>query len=326
MTQGMKREGMKSVGRAVALLAIVFAVLSAQAEDGAQGKEAFSPVTVEHSLGTTVIEKRPERVAVLDMNELDFLDQLDVEVAGAPKDFVPEFLSKYKNDPKVVDLGFIVKPNVEKVYALHPDLVLMTSLQANHYDEISQFSPVIHFDVDYRNSQDGYVDVIKDHLMTLGRIFGKQELAREKAKELDDRVAEVRSIIQGRAEKALVVMHNNGAFTSFGVNSRYGFVFGAFGVKPANTSPETGLHGQPISSEFIQASDPDILFIIDRTAVMEHRPVLNAERLANPLLRETKAWKDGRVIFVDPEAWYITAASVTPLNIIMDDVLKAYQN
>ena len=284
------------------------------------------PMTVEHSLGETVIPERPQRVAVLDMNELDFLDQLGVPVAGAPKDFVPHFLSRYKTDGDVMDLGFIVKPNLEKLYALHPDLVLMTALQADRYKEISEFAPVVLFDVDYRDSSAGYIDVISNHLITLGRIFGKQDRAREKVEAINRKAEQVRSVTRDRPEKALVVMHNNGAFSSFGVHSRYGFVFETLGVKAADQSGESGLHGQPISSEFIQQADPDILFIIDRTAVMQNRPVLNADSLANPLLRDTKAWKNQRVVFVDPDAWYVTAASITPLEIIMDDILRAYQD
>lgn len=305
-------------GLAAAMLCMVASLASA-------GPSSF-PMTVEHSLGQTVIEKRPQRVAVLDMNELDFLDQLGVPVAGAPKDFVPHFLSRYKNNEDVMDLGFIVKPNLEKLYRLHPDLVLMTALQADRYQEISEFAPVVLFDVDYRDSSTGYIEVISNHLMTLGRIFGKQERAREKVAAIKRKAEQVRSVTRDRPEKALVVMHNNGAFSSFGVHSRYGFVFESLGVKPADRSGQTSLHGQPISSEFIQQADPDILFIIDRTAVMQNRPVLNAESLANPLLRDTKAWKNQRVIFVDPDAWYVTAASITPLEIIMDDVLRAYQD
>ena len=55
-------------------------------------------------------------------------------------------------------------------------------------------------------------------------------------------------------------------------------------------------------------ADPDILYIVDRTAVMEHRSNINAASVENPLLRQTKAWKNGRVIFVDADAWYTTAA------------------
>ena len=286
---------------------------------------AFAPITIVHKLGTTVIEQRPRHVAVLDMNEVDFLDQLGVPVAGMVKDYVPHFLIRYKDDQDIRDLGAIVQPNLEHIHALQPDLVLMTSIQANHYQELSQIAPTLHFDVDYQNSESKHIEVVKQHLLTLGRIFGKEDLARQKAAELDAKVADARKVTQERPEKALIVLHNNGAFSAFGVQSRYGFVFDALGVKPASTAIEAGLHGQPISSEFIQQANPDIIYVVDRTAVMEHRPVMTAEQMANPLLRQTNAWKNGRVVFVDADAWYITAASVTSLKRVIDDVLRGYE-
>ena len=287
-------------------------------------EQAFTPVTIVHKLGTTVIQHRPQRVAVLDMNEVDFLDQLGVPVAGMVKDYVPHFLTRYKDDANIRDLGAIVQPNLEHIHALQPDLVLMTSIQANHYKELSQIAPTLHFDVDYQNSESKHIEVVKQHLLTLGRIFGKEGIANRKAQELDAKVADARKVTQDRPEKALIVLHNNGAFSSFGVQSRYGFVFDALGVKPASSAIEAGLHGQPISSEFIQQANPDIIYVVDRTAVMEHRPVMTAEQMANPLLRQTKAWKNGRVVFVDADAWYITAASVTSLKRVIDDVLSGY--
>ena len=288
-------------------------------------QQAYAPVTIAHKLGTTVIEQRPQRVAVLDMNEVDFLDQLGVPVAGMVKDYVPHFLARYKDDAGIRDLGAIVQPNLEHIHALKPDLVLMTSIQANHYKELSQIAPTLHFDVDYQNSQSQHIDVVKQHLLTLGRIFGKEDIASQKAAELDAKVMAARKVTQARPEKALIVLHNNGAFSAFGVQSRYGFVFDALGVKPASSAIEAGLHGQPISSEFIQQANPDIIYVVDRTAVMEHRPVMTAEQMGNPLLRQTNAWKTGRVVFVDADAWYITAASVTSLKLVIDDVLKGYQ-
>ncbi|MEG0880365.1 MAG: siderophore ABC transporter substrate-binding protein [Janthinobacterium sp.] len=288
-------------------------------------EQAFSPITIVHKLGTTVVKHRPQRVAVLDMNEVDFLDQLGVPVAGMVKDYVPHFLTRYKDDQGIGDLGAIVQPNLERIHALQPDLILMTSIQANHYQELSQIAPTVHFDVDYQNSESKHIEVVKQHLLTLGRIFGKEDVASRKAQELDARVADARKVTRDRPEKALIVLHNNGAFSSFGVQSRYGFVFDALGVKPASSAIEAGLHGQPISSEFIQQANPDIIYVVDRTAVMEHRPVMTAAQMANPLLRQTNAWKNGRVVFVDADAWYITAASVTSLQRVIDDVLKAYQ-
>ncbi|PHV39380.1 siderophore ABC transporter substrate-binding protein [Janthinobacterium sp. BJB304] len=287
--------------------------------------QAFAPITIVHKLGTTVIDKRPQRVAVLDMNEVDFLDQLGVPVAGMVKDYVPHFLSRYKDDQGIRDLGAIVQPNLEHIHALQPDLVLMTSIQANHYKELSQIAPTLHFDVDYQNSESKHIDVVKQHLLILGRIFGKEDIASLKAQELDAKVAAARKVTQARPERALIVLHNNGAFSAFGVRSRYGFVFDALGVKTASSAIEAGLHGQPITSEFIQQANPDIIYVVDRTAVMEHRPVMTAKQMANPLLRQTNAWKNGRVVFVDADAWYITAASVTSLKRVIDDVLSAYE-
>lgn len=297
-----------------------------KAVDTAESSQKLAtPITVEHALGRTVIDHLPQRVAVLDMNEADFLDQLDVQIMGMPKDYIPHFLEKYKNDQKIQDLGSIVQPNMERIYTLKPDLILMTPLHVNHYQELSKIAPTIHYDINFNDSEHNHINLVKDHLMTLGQIFNKEDLARQKASELDAEVKQVQAVTANRPEKALVVLHNNGAFSNFGIQSRYGFVFNALGVKPASTVIDTSLHGQPISSEFIKQADPDILYIVDRTAVMEHRPKINAESVANPLLRQTKAWKNGRVIFVDADAWYITAASPTSLKIVMDDVKKGYQ-
>jgi len=242
-----------------------------------RAQQAYEPVTVQHKLGTTVIEKMPQRVVALDMNEVDFLDQLGVPVVGMPKDFIPHFLDKYKDAPQVQDTGAIVQPNVERVHAARPDLILITSLHAQHYKELSE-------------------------------------------------IAQARRITQDRTDKALIVLHNNGAFSSLGVQSRYGFVFNALGVHPAGPAVETGLHGQPVSSEFIQQANPDVIYIVDRTAVMERRPALSAETLGNPLLRQTNAWKNDRVIFADAEAWYITAASPSSVKLVIDDVIQGYRD
>ena len=286
---------------------------------------AYEPVTIQHRMGTTVIKRLPQRAAALEMNEVDFLDQLGVPVAGMVKDYVPHFLAKYKADAKVQDLGAIVQPNLERVHALRPDLILMTPIQANHYQELAEIAPTLHYDVDFKNSEKGHIEVVKAHLQMLGRIFEKESLAMDKAAALDAKVQQARRVTEGRPEKALIVLHNNGAFSLFGVHSRYGFVFSALGVKPASAAVETSLHGQPISSEFIQQANPDILYVVDRTAVMERRPVMNAENIANPLLRQTKAWKNNRVVFVDADAWYITGASPTSLSLLIDDVVKGYQ-
>jgi iron complex transport system substrate-binding protein len=286
---------------------------------------AYQPITLKHPLGITEINRLPQRVVAFDMSELDSLDQLGAPVVGMAKDYVADFLTTYRDDPAVADVGTTIQPNLERLHALKPDLILISPLQAQSYAELSQIAPTVYDDMDLSNKNGNYIETAKNHLTQLGRIFGKEELASQKVAEMQSKVEQTRKITEGRPEKALIVLHNNGAFTSYGVQSRYGLIFDTLGVKPASSDTAAGLHGQPISNEFIQQADPDILYVIDRTAVMERRPALTLDSLDNPLLRKTKAWNNGRVIFVDAQTWYLCTASVTCLNRMADEVMQAYK-
>ncbi|AZZ16113.1 siderophore ABC transporter substrate-binding protein [Pseudomonas aeruginosa] len=280
-------------------------------------------ITVQHELGTTVLKARPKRVVPYDMSVLDSLDQLGITIVGMPKDYVPRFLSKYQDNPAIQDVGGVLQPNLEQLHAVKPDLVLISPLEAGSYQELSQIAPTIYFDVDYMNQHGDYIGGVKKQLMTLGHVFGVEDQARKKIHEIETKVDQARAVIKDRPEKALIVMHNNGAFTAFGVQSRYGFIFDTLGVKPASQHIEPGLHGQPISNEFIHDADPDIIYVVDRTAAHDRKPV-DPKALDNPLLRQTKAWKTGRVVFVNPDVWYLTGAGVTSLEMLIDEVLKGY--
>ncbi|NEN75309.1 siderophore ABC transporter substrate-binding protein [Pelistega sp. NLN82] len=281
-------------------------------------------IVIQHKLGDTSIKNIPQRVVALDMNEVDFLDRLAIPIAGMVKDFIPHFLRQYQGREDIQDLGAIVQPNLDRIYTLKPDLILITPLHSKHYQELSSLAPTIHYDIDYKTSENQF-EMVKKHLEDLGGIFQKQDLAEKEIEKLDNKIKQVRQLIAKHPEKALIVLHNNGSFSNMSLSSRYGFIFKELGVKPASENTEVSLHGQPITSEFIYSANPDILYIIDRTAVMEKKAIINKEQVSNPLLKETIAWKNNRVIFVDADAWYTTAASPTSLSIMMDDVLKAYQ-
>ena len=66
------------------------------------------------------------------------------------------------------------------MHALKPDLILITPIQANHYQELSEIAPTLHFDVDYKNSQRTHIATVRQHLLTLGRIFDKEALAQQR--------------------------------------------------------------------------------------------------------------------------------------------------
>ncbi|WP_028357867.1 siderophore ABC transporter substrate-binding protein [Brackiella oedipodis] len=314
----------KSLGACLIMMALLAGCNDSQSEQGTPNGSDQTSVTIKHQLGEATVSAIPKRVVALDMNDVDFLDLLGVNFVAMPHDFIPSYLKRYAKDKDIADTGAIVQPNLEKVYKAKPDLILSSPLHDANYTKLEEVAPVVRYDIDYKNSHN-YLSNLKKHLSDLGRLFNQETKAQEITADLDKRVNETKSITEKSPKKALVLLHNNGSFSNFGVESRYGFIFHDLGVKPAANISKGSLHGYPISSELINQADPDIIYIIDRTAVMENKKNVDKSSIKNPLLEQTKAWKNDEVIFVDGDAWYTTAASPNALKIIIDDVLKGYQ-
>ena len=87
--------------------------------------------------------------------------------------------------------------------------------------------------------------------------------------------------------------------------SRFGVIHDAFGVKPAAAGLSVSNHGQAISYEFIAQTDPDWLFVIDRDAAIGREGSPARSMLDNALIRPTKAWKNGRVVYLNNYNWYL---------------------
>lgn len=101
---------------------------------------AYEPVSIRHKLGTTLIKRLPQACGGAG-DERGGLRSAWRARQEWQADYVSHFLAKYKGDAKVQDLGAIVQPNLERVHALRPDLILMTSLQAGKYEESAEIAP-----------------------------------------------------------------------------------------------------------------------------------------------------------------------------------------
>jgi len=92
-----------------------------------------------------------------------------------------------------------------------------------------------------------------------------------------------------------------------------------FGFKEAQDGLDTARHGQAVSNEFIQKVNPDYLFIIDRSAVV-NKSATNKEAIENVLIKETTAFKNNKIIYLDPEAWYLSGEGATSFGIMVNEV------
>lgn len=267
--------------------------------------------------GTTDI---PQKVVVLDLGALETLDRLGVPVAATAKRNLPEYLEKYKNDDSIVDVGTLKEVNFETISGLKPDLIIISGRLQEVQDELSQIAPTVFLQVDYKN----YMASFEDNVRELAKIFGKEAEAEEALKETRDKVAQTKEQISGLEEKGLVVLYNNGKFSAYGKGSRFGFIHDVLGLKEAREGMEVSNHGFAISNEFIQEANPDYLFIIDRGAVVNGKGAAK-EEIENPLIQQTNAFKNGKIIYLDPSIWYISGAGLISVNEMADDVIEAVQ-
>lgn len=277
-------------------------------------------IVISHDLGTTNVKTNPSRVVVLDLGSLETLDQLGVKVVGAPKRNLPEYLNHYEEDASVTDVGTLKEVNFEKIQALSPDLIIISGRLQDSYKELSEIAPTIFVAVDYND----YLNSFEKNVRLLGQLFEKEDEAETALAAIKVKVNENRELIKDNLGKGLILLYNNGRFSAYGKGSRFGFVHDVMEVKPAIEDLEVSTHGNLVSNEFIQETNPDYLFIIDRGAIVNGSGS-SKDEIENALIKQTNAYKNNKIIYLDPSVWYISEGGLTSVNEMADEVVLAVQ-
>ncbi len=300
------------------LLAGFFALVSCNSDkpkDAAPVSENTTEITIYHDLGETKVKSNPQNVVVLDFAAAEVLDKLGVKIIGMPKASLPSHLEKYKNDESIVDLGTLKEIDYEKLNELSPEVIFISGRLQNDYPEISKIAPAIYTEIDYKN----YVESLKKNLSIFGTLFDKKAQTDQMFSDFEAKIATVKEKTKDSELKALVVLHNKGRFSAYGKGSRFGLIHDVLGVKESVENLDAARHGQSVSNEFIQEANPDYLFIIDRTAVVD-KEATNKEAIENKLIQQTNAYKNGKIIYLDSETWYLSGGGITSINKMIDEV------
>lgn len=271
--------------------------------------------TIEHKLGTTEVKQNPAKVVVFDIGVLETFNELGIEVVGAPKNFLPAHLQNIKEDTSIEDVGSVKEANYEKVNALSPNLIIISGRLETAYDELSKIAPTIFLAID----ADDYMGSLKKNTLTVAKLFNKEEEAQKKLDKIDEKITEAKSKISEIDNKGLILLYNNGRFSAYGPHSRFGFIHDVLQVKPSVEDLEVAVHGQVVSNEFILKANPDYLFIIDRNKVVNQRAT-NPEEIENPLIKQTNASKNNKIIYLDPAIWYLSQGGLTSTQEMIDEI------
>lgn len=296
----------------VAMFAITLAACGNTKE---QSKESKDEVVIEHALGKTSVAKNPKNIIVFDYGALDTLDELGIEVTGVSKQTLPPYLDKYQDD-QYENIGSLKEPDFDKIANIDPDLILISDRQAEQYDELSKLGPTINVGIDPVR----YMDSFTENLEKIGVIFDKEDVVEEKLADINKNIDSVKALAQDKDLEGLIILANDDKISAYGTNSRFGFIHDVLGIKPVDEKIEAATHGMNVSSsEYIPEKDPDILYVIDRSAAIGEGASAK-ELVENKLVERTKAYKNDRIIYLDPYNWYLSGGGLQSVPKMIEEI------
>ncbi|WP_416186709.1 siderophore ABC transporter substrate-binding protein [Fulvimarina sp. 2208YS6-2-32] len=279
----------------------------------AQDKDAT--VSIATDQGERTVPQSPETVVVYDLATIDTLDGLGVAIDGVPAAPYPAHLADYAEDG-TAKVGTLFEPDFEAVNALAPDLVITGGRSRSQTEALSDIATTIDMSVDPAN----YLESAMDRIRALGTIFGKADAANEAIETLQASITALNEEAEG-AGKGLIVLTTGNRISAFGPGSRFGVLHTGFGIEAADPGLDTGNHGEAVSHEYIAKTDPDWLFVIDRDAAIGRGSA--AALLDNELVRGTKAWTNGRVVYLDAANWYLAGSGLQSMQKSVDQIREA---
>ncbi|TYB16377.1 siderophore ABC transporter substrate-binding protein [Aggregatibacter actinomycetemcomitans] len=275
-------------------------------------------VTIPTARGEVTLNAPPAKIAVFDTGSLDTLQALGIKVDGAADvskvlPYLKPTLEQAKN------VGTIFEPNLEALNELKPDLIIVGTRTAKKFDDVSAIAKT----VDLTDNGDKLIKSGIQRIDSFGKLFNKQAEADKLKAELETLFKQTKDAVKGKGN-GLIILVNGGKISAFGKGYRLSFIHEDLGVPMADPSINVSGHGQPISFEFIEKTNPDWLFVLDRISAIGQEGKGAKEVLDNELIRHTKAWKNGNIVYLS-SASYLAPGGAEQLKMDLNNIKAAFE-
>lgn len=267
------------------------------------------PREVNHWMGKTVIQHKPLRVVALSTGQTDGLLTLGIVPVGTTRDDrgtnLPSYLiaaypSLLSQHAAPVDLGGRQTPDIERIAALHPDLILVNkaSLSAGIYERYQRIAPTV-------VTQGTGINWRKDFVL-LADAVGLRDQAKQWLKQFNQHAQQFRDEpAKGTISFAQI---NAGRMRIMGTRSFVGDIAQEMGVtRPLRQ--QFNKTSQDISIEHLDYADGDWLFYGARGRSVD-------TMVSSPLWKTLSAVQNQHTIRVDYEPFYMNAGPTAAQNIV----------
>jgi len=252
-------------------------------------KEVTSyPIEIEDQLGRVVkLDKRPQRIISLDPTNTEILFALGLgdKVVGVTEycDYPSEATEKEK-------VGKTRLPDIEKVIALQPDLILAASYQEKEIiPYLEKRGPTV-FALAPKN-----LDGVLHDIQVVGRIAGKEEEASKLVAQLESRIKAItdktEKLEQNERPKVFYICWSEPIYTA-----GKGTFINDLMVNAGGENIFSDIEGfQAVNIEAVIVGDPQVIIATTMLGAGDAPEWVRSE----PLLKNVAARKNGRIYTVD---------------------------
>jgi iron complex transport system substrate-binding protein len=293
------------VGGAAALL------LGGCGSSGGEDSSSGETRQFEHAMGATEVPVRPKRLAAL-ADTLVTLPLLDIGYSPFASAGLDGGIRAADYDVSEVEfLGDENAPNIERVAALEPDLIVgMEPAHGEQYERLSQIAPTVMFGYDPEENPFEYHRKIAD-------LVGYLPEYKELVDRVDSRTEELRGRLDPIASElevsVLAAEGSNELFHFSAPNTTYIVAFEMLGLRLPASMPPPAEEVENHSLERLPDFDADVLFFMSGTFLNELRELQD-----QPIFGTLNAAEKEQVFTVSYDDW--TYSRVGGILAVYDDV------
>lgn len=222
-------------------------------------------IQITDSHGNLTFEQAPTRVVVANWTLAEQVLELGIiplgiaDIEGYRKNIIRPSIPT-----GIVDLGSRMGPNLEKIKALKPDVIIIGYSQRPLVRKLANIAPVVYFN----NFSKHYVNGEKaqERFFQLATLFNKVDFARGKIAQRNRRLAELKAQLEQRFTEGLprvtvIMPHNASQAWVLGENSQAQFTLALLGFTPAIVQRASKYGATKVQLKDLNITDGCLLYL-----------------------------------------------------------------
>ncbi|GGE26628.1 iron siderophore-binding protein [Marinithermofilum abyssi] len=314
----MNRKGLHKPWIAVfmALMLLITAGCGTGAAPGGEkasddGKERV----IHHAMGETKVKGTPKRVVTLTSDATDDALALGVKPVGAVKSWTGkpyyDFIQNRMKGVQVV--GDELQPNLEKIAALKPDLILGSKMRHEKiYDKLSAIAPTVYTET--------VGNTWKDNFKLYADALNKKKEGDEQLKKWDQRIADFKKKMGDKLDTKVSIVRFMPGVVRIHHNGFPDAVVREAGLDRPKVQKKKE-HSSEVTEERIPDMDGDVMFVLTFDQGDGKGKKLQKEWMNKPLFKKLDVVKKGNVHQVNDVYWNLSGG-IQGANKMLDDLYK----